>query len=103
MMKQKRTQVLIQAVLIVVIILAILGASSAAVSSAASSAPTATPSVPDPRPQPPHIETWGIPDPPGGEPAGCAGQSNCGVMCYYISENAAANQFELSCIPWIFE
>ncbi len=65
-------------------------------------APTATP-APAPRPEPPQIETWGIPDPPGGEPAGCAGQPGCGVMCYYIGENATENQYELSCVAWVFE
>jgi len=66
-------------------------------------APTVTPAVPDPRPEPPTIETWGIPDPAGGEPAECAGQPGCGVMCFYVSEDAAANEFELSCVAWIFE
>ena len=63
-------------------------------------APTATPA---PRPEPPQIETWGIPDPAGGKPAECADVANCGLMCFYISEDAAANQHELSCIAWIFE
>lgn len=63
-------------------------------------APTGTPA---PRPEPPHIESWGIPDPAGGQPAECAGQVGCGVMCFYVSENAAANEFELSCIAWTFE
>ncbi len=69
-------------------------------------APTATPAPtadPDPRPAPPYIQEWGIPDPQGGEPAGCAGQTGCGVMCFYVGENATENQFELSCVPWIFE
>lgn len=59
--------------------------------------------VPDPRPEPPTIEVYGYPDPGGGEPAACAGEPGCGVMCFYITENAADNQHELSCMAWIFE
>jgi hypothetical protein len=79
-----------------------LGVTSALAKTAPTTTPTPT-ADPDPRPAPPHIQEWGIPDPQGGEPAGCAGQDGCGVMCYYVSENATENQFELSCVPWIFE
>lgn len=57
----------------------------------------------DSRPQPPTIQVYGFPDPQGGEPVECAGQPNCGLMCFYISEDAVTNQYELSCVPWIFE
>lgn len=55
------------------------------------------------RATPPQIEVYGLPYPAGGEPAACAGQDGCGTMCFYISENAVENQYELSCIGWIFE
>lgn len=92
---------LMQIVLILFLVGAVMGAVLAQPAGALP-APTTTPSAPE-RPLPPQIETWGIPDPQGGEPAGCAGQPGCGVMCFYVSENAAANEFELSCMAWIFE
>lgn len=92
---------LMQIVLILFLVGAVMGVVLAQPQSAgALPAPTVTPAL---RPEPPAIETWGIPDPAGGEPAECAGQAGCGVMCFYVSENAAANEFELSCMAWLFE
>jgi hypothetical protein len=59
------------------------------------------------KPVPPQIETYGIPNPVGYTPD-CgtepANAVSCGVMCYSISEDATANQWELSCIPaWFLE
>ena len=54
------------------------------------------------KPVPPTIQTYGIPNPVGyavdcgTEPANAV---SCGVICYYISEDATANQWELSCVP----
>lgn len=54
------------------------------------------------RPLPPDIQLYGFPDPSGGGPAACHGQIGCGTMCFYITENATENEYELSCVPWIF-
>ena len=59
------------------------------------------------KPVPPTIQTYGIPNPVGYTPD-CgtepANAVSCGVMCYSISEDATANQWELSCIPaWFLE
>lgn len=102
MTRQQKNQLLILSVLLVGIVVGVAGMLFSAPAGAIA-APTATLTVPEPRPEPPEIKTWGIPDPAGGEPAECAGQAGCGVMCYYVSENAAANQYELSCTAWIFE
>lgn len=99
-MKRRNRILLISILLIGVLIGAAVGVIAPEVF--AVPAPTVTPG-PIVRPQPPHIDVWGIPDPQGGEPAECAGEPNCGLMCFYISEDAAANQYELSCVPWIFE
>lgn len=102
MTRQQKNQLLVLSILLFGILVGVAGAIYSAPAGAIA-APTITPAVPEPRPEPPTIETWGIPDPQGGEPAECAGQAGCGVMCFYVSENAAANEFELSCIAWIFE
>jgi len=102
MTRQQKNQLLILSILLVGIVVGLTGALVSAPVGAIA-APTTTPVVPDPRPEPPDIQVWGIPDPQGGEPSECAGEVGCGVMCYYIGEDAAANQFELACIPWIFE
>ena len=59
------------------------------------------------RPVPPNIQTFGIPNPVGyshdcgPEPANAV---SCGAICYYIAEDATANQHELSCLPaWFTE
>ncbi len=59
------------------------------------------------KPVPPTIQTYGIPSPVGyavdcgDEPTNAV---SCGVICYYISEDATANQHELSCLPaWFLE
>lgn len=59
------------------------------------------------KPVPPQIETYGIPNPVGyavdcgAEPSNAV---SCGVICYYISEDATANQWELSCVTaWFLE
>ena len=53
------------------------------------------------KPVPPQIETYGIPNPVGYTPD-CgtepAGAVSCGVICYYIVEDAPF-QHELSCVP----
>ena len=58
---------------------------------------------PGPPTLPPTIDTYRFP--PGtleGQPPECAGDPDCGVLCFYISENATANKWELSCLPWVF-
>ena len=59
------------------------------------------------KPVPPTIQTYGVPNPVGyavdcgDEPTGAV---SCGVLCFYISEDATANQWELSCVPaWFLE
>ncbi len=103
MFGNKKNGLLIMLILVLGIVVGVSGVVVTNSAAMAIAAPTATPPVPDPRPEPPTIETWGSPDPVGGEPSGCAGQPGCGVMCFYVSEDAAANQHELSCVAWIFE
>lgn len=99
MSKRMKNGLLLMIVLVLGLVAGVsLGVVVEPVQSAA--APTATGVS---RPVPPQIEVWGVPDPDGGEPAECVGQPGCGVLCYYIAENAVENQHELSCMAWIFE
>lgn len=59
------------------------------------------------KPTPPQIQAWGIPNPSGYQPD-CgtepANSVSCGVMCYYITEDAVENEHELSCLAvWFTE
>lgn len=99
-MKLKKLTIFLIVVLALAVFSAVLGLGDLVEAARGVPSPTL---VSDPRPAPPHIQEWGIPDPQGGEPAGCAGQDGCGLMCFYISEDATANQYEMSCVPWIFE